>query len=99
MLWFDAVRPEYILHGKTEIELQQAAVDYLLSTGAYTIGLAFAWETKEAFCRRVGISARTFSRRMTRRHVPTVKVERGPGGRIVQLRSNPEFESYMRRKR
>lgn len=92
------MRPEYLLRGKTELELQNAAVDYLLANG-YTVGLLSEWETKETFCRRVGISEKTFSRRMKSRHVPPVKMERGSKGKIIQLRSNTEFDSYMKKRR
>lgn len=92
---------QYVLLGSTLDELLMAAT-MLLTRHGFEVGMAGEpgrWESRAEFCRRIGISASHFKRRMRRRaHAPEVEEERGPTGRLVRLRSNERFDDWMRRR-
>jgi hypothetical protein len=86
------------LQGNTPDELAADAVNYLLQRG-YVVEMPGDWETPTELCRRIGISPRTFDRRMKdRRFMPQVDLDER-GGRIMRLRSNSVFDKWIRPKR
>ncbi len=78
-------------------EKVNAAIDLLRENG-YSVLRAgdFHWETPGEFRSRLGVSTAHFDRRVKAPSCPHFLAERGPSGRILKLRSNPDFETWMR---
>lgn len=55
----------------------------------------FTVETPSQFCERLDISKEHFRRRTGDAECPEFEKEAGPSGRIIKLRSNPQFEQWM----
>lgn len=68
-------------HGFTVTKPQSAAVS----------------ETPGEFRTRLSISTAHFHRRVNDPACPGFDAERGPSGRILTLRSNPDFEAWMQK--
>lgn len=84
------------LQGSTEAELASQAVDFLLQRG-YVVEMPGAWESQQDFCARIGLSPRQLRRRLRRRKfMPQVDLDEGPNGRLIRLRSNSAFESWVK---
>jgi hypothetical protein len=54
------------------------------------------WETPKEFCGRLDLNAGSFSRSLARGNHPYFQANRGPSGRLIELRSNPEFEEWAK---
>ena len=56
------------------------------------------WETPGEFCNRVGLNHGSFARSLRAPCRPQVELSRGPAGRVLLLRSNQEFETWLRKR-
>lgn len=88
---------KHILFGNTDEELQMQAVMFLATRGI-VVSMPGAWETPGEFCVRVGISCRHFSRVFRSRWAPQIQSERGITGRLIRVRSTPEFDAYAQQR-
>ena len=85
---------------RTDDEQINAAID-LLRVNGYSVLLAggFHWETPGEFRFRHQVSTAHFDRRVKAPPCPHFLALRGPSGRILKLRSNPDFEEWMKPRR
>jgi hypothetical protein len=88
----------FLIHGRTKEEFLSQAVDALLAEG-FTVGMPSHWEKSAALRQRLGVTERTWARKLASRFLsrvlPPADIERGPTGRIIQIRSNEEFEKWV----
>jgi len=78
-----------------------AAIDLLRRNG-YSVDLPkhlHRLETPGEFRARLQISTMHFKRRIEDPNCPEFHTERGPSGRILNLRSNPDLDAFMRPKK
>lgn len=78
-----------------EDEIEIFMVMKLLGKG-YIVEKPQNWETPGEICLRLGISMRTFNRRIKNRWLPQCDIDRGGARRITRLRSNSALDAFLR---
>lgn len=86
---------EFAPPGHDDDERELWCVQFLLGRG-YAVEKAIGdWETPAQLCTRLGLSKRSFSRRLKRtKFMPFADIERGQR-RIIRIRSNPNFDRWL----
>ncbi len=88
------------LNRRSDDEQINAAIDLLRGNGySVLLGGDFHWETPGEFRSRLHVSTAHFDRRVKDPLCPHFLAGRGPSGRILKLRSNPDFEAWMKPRR